>query len=106
MEPNTAGNDMENEIKELIDKYEDKSLEEPAFYFQWQEFIEDLKSLFEIKEIVTSENGIKKVYERFKHLDMLLSDVVTLNTDNDPIHATCYELWKVIKNENAKDKTE
>lgn len=45
---------MENEIKRLIDKYEDKSLEEPAFYFQWQEFVEDLKSL--ICKAVKNEN--------------------------------------------------
>jgi len=36
----------EDEIKKLIDKYSDKSLEEPEYYFQYVEIIEDLQSLF------------------------------------------------------------
>jgi len=41
---------MEEEIKKLIDKYEDKSLEEPAYYFQFLEMIEDLQSLLKHKQ--------------------------------------------------------
>ena len=41
---------MEEKIKELITKYEDKSLEEPAYYFQYVEFIDDLKSLLKYKQ--------------------------------------------------------
>ena len=43
------------------------------------------------------ENEIKIVYERFKHLDLVLSDPVMMNEDDNPIHKTCYELWKAIK---------
>ena len=58
------------------------------------------------------ENEIKEVYERYKHLDKILSDPVMINGEGlfdeppDPFYATCYELWKVIKNENAKNKTD
>ena len=41
------------------------------------------------------ENEIKIVYERFKHLDLVLSDPVMMN--EDCVHLTCHELWKAIK---------
>ncbi len=37
---------------------------------------------------------IYNVYNRFKHLDKILSDT---SRDDDPIHKTCYELWIAIK---------
>jgi len=40
---------MEEKIKELIVKYEDKSLEEPFNYDLCIEIVEDLKSLLEEK---------------------------------------------------------
>ena len=101
---------MENKIKELIEKYEVKTTEEPANYFQWVEVVEDLQSLLKFKQEnwcgKPTGNGIKEVYERFKHLDKILSDLALLvewdtECDNiDPIYRTCYALWKAIKNEN------
>ena len=41
------------------------------------------------------ENEIKIVYERFKHLDIVLSDPVMMA--EDCVHLTCHELWKAIK---------
>ena len=106
---------MENKIRELIEKYEVKTTEEPMNYCQWVEIIEDLQSLLKFKQEKCCGkpigNGIKEVYERFKHLDKILSDPELLvewdtECDNvDPIYGTCYALWKTIKNENAKNQT-
>mgnify|MGYP001567999396 CR=1 FL=1 len=100
---------MENEIKKLIDKYDVKTTEEPLNYFQWIEVIDDLKSLLKFKQEKCCEkplgNDIKEVYERFKHLDKVLSDPSLLvkwdkSEDSvDPIYRTCYALWKAVKNE-------
>ncbi len=38
----------------------------------------------------------KEAYERFKHLDHLLSDTQWID-DASPIHHCLYELWKAIK---------
>jgi len=60
--------------------------------------LDDFLSLLEFKQQnccgKNTPRGIKDVYERFKHLDSMLS-----NKDCMPAYTTCYELWKAIKNE-------
>ena len=101
---------MENEIKKLIEKHTYKFLEMCDLYGTASKvaeneniMIKDMESLLVFKQKnccgKTAENGISKVYERFKHIDVLLSDPVAMNEDKDPIHSTCYDLWKVIKAE-------
>mgnify|MGYP001567216791 CR=1 FL=1 len=48
--PNCGVNvlEMENKIKELIEKYDVKITEEPLNYFQWVEIVGELKSLLEL----------------------------------------------------------
>ena len=50
-----GNNNMENEIKKLIDKYDVKTTEEPLNYFQWVEVVEDLESLLKFKQAVKNE---------------------------------------------------
>jgi hypothetical protein len=44
---------------------------------------------------------IKKVYERFKHLDVLFSDPTWLN-DDDKLHDSLFEMWQAIKDFNTR----
>lgn len=47
---------------------------------------------------------INEVYEKFKHLDILLSDASWCSNTDDPSPAwdTCHELWMAIKNYNTR----
>lgn len=40
---------------------------------------------------------IKEVYEKYKHLDSLLSDYDWMVASSDPREAMLYELWQAIK---------
>lgn len=77
---------MESKIKELIDKYDDKRLEEPDYYFQWEEILEDLKSLLEFKQKLCDETRKAFYTEGW-------------NDCRNNIEG-------ILKNETAKDKTE
>lgn len=108
---------MENEIKKLVEKWKLFKEEEKDAHDIGGEFhnafslintaIDDFQSLLEFKKRnccgKPAENGINKAYERFKHLDVLLSDPFALYEDQDPIYSTCYDLWKVIKEEAIKN---
>ena len=48
-------------------------------------------------------NPIEKVYEQFKHLDKLISDITFLD-GGDKIHSLCFELWQAIKSEMKRLK--
>lgn len=101
---------MENEIKKLIEKWKQSK---NKGYFDGQngdilseEINEDLQSLLEFKQNnccgKQTPSGIKEVYEKFKHLDHLLSDKEWMTPDKSevsPAYTICYELWRAIKNE-------
>lgn len=90
---------MENKIKELIEIYKARKAANVAVYL----VVEDLTALLEFEQKnccgKTSAEGIKEVYERFKHLDMILSDILLMHEDNSPFLWVCYELWRAVKNE-------
>lgn len=110
---------MENKIKELIEKYEEiirkdkfPNLDPETEVYGVVKDLQSLLKLYKSQQDVAPEseplgNGIKKVYERFQHLDRILSDPESMLVEDDdrpegyidPIYATCYELWKAVKNE-------
>jgi len=49
---------------------------------------------------------IQEVYEKFKHLDQLLSDKEWLGLTNNLLYAILYDLWQAIKEapENNSDE--
>ncbi len=50
---------------------------------------------------------IKEVYERFKHLDQLLSDATWCNAGESSLSwDTCHELWIAIKSYITRPQTE
>ena len=48
---------------------------------------------------------IQEVYEKFKHLDQLLSDKEWLGLTNNLLYAILYDLWQAVKEaaENNSD---
>lgn len=112
---------MENKIKELIEKWEKERLDRVGneggdassdSYFVINDMIADLKAVLKLYQ--SQQNGIKEVYERFKHLDRILSDPMVkmpgkkldeYETCYELWHETCYELWEAVKNANIKNKT-
>lgn len=73
-----------------------------------KELEDEIKKLIEFKQNNCGGKqtpvGIKEVYEKFKHLDIMLSDKEWMTPDStmvSPAYTICYELWRVIKNECA-----
>lgn len=55
-------------------------------------------------ELLKISCPIKEVYERFKHLDVLFSDLEWVKGDDEEgwqIRSSLYEMWQAIKNANT-----
>lgn len=103
---------MENEIKKLIDFWKENAIDESRLVYisdTSKTIIKQLQSLIEFKQNNCCSkqipSGIKEVYEKYKHLDGILSDkqwFAPYENMPSPVHnIVCYELWSVIKNECA-----
>ena len=109
---------MENEIKELIDKYDVKTTEEPAGYFQRIEILEDLHSLLKLYQsqqvslLVAFVQGAKWWEYQSTGATMWQSDAILAEEEasrkfkNGKLGKTYKEITEERFNENAKNKTE
>lgn len=69
--------------------------------YPWDHIQEAADYIDRLKECL---KPVASVYEKFKHLDAILSDASVLEDDSSPPRKCLYELWKAIKAAEGKNQ--